>query len=89
MRVVSLLPSATEISLCEACTVSLNVVGQAATELPKEPHVLSMNPASLGEVLKVTVKIGDAVERGEEARDFNRTALGQTEGAAREATGAC
>ena len=55
--------------LCDVCAVSLNVVEQAVSVLPKTPLVLSMNPTSLGEVLDVTVEVGDAVGRGAEARE--------------------
>jgi iron complex transport system substrate-binding protein len=55
--------------LCDVCAVSLSVVEQAMAGLPKAPHVLSMNPSSLDEVLEVTVEVGDAVDRGEEARE--------------------
>jgi iron complex transport system substrate-binding protein len=55
--------------LCDVCAVSLNVVAQAAAALPKEPRVLSLNPTSLNEVLEATIEVGDAVGRGEEARE--------------------
>ncbi len=55
--------------LCDVCAVSLNVVEQAVSGLPKTPRVLSMNPTSLGEVLEVTVEVGDAVGRGAETRE--------------------
>lgn len=54
--------------LCDVCAVSLSVVEQAAARLPKTPHVLSMNPTSLDEVLDITVEIGDAVGHGAEVR---------------------
>jgi iron complex transport system substrate-binding protein len=55
--------------LCDVCAVSLNVVAQDAAALPKEPRVLSLNPTSLNEVLEATIEVGDAVGRGEEARE--------------------
>lgn len=55
--------------LCDVCAVSLNIVEQAVSVLPKTLRVLSMNPMSLGEVLDVTVEVGDAVGRGAEARE--------------------
>jgi iron complex transport system substrate-binding protein len=54
--------------LCDVCAVSSNVVEQATAALPETPHVLSMNPTTLNEVLEVTVEVGDAVGRGGEAR---------------------
>ncbi len=55
--------------LCDVCAISLNVVEQAATRLPKTPRVLSMNPTSLNEVLDATIEIGEALGRGAEARE--------------------
>lgn len=55
--------------LCDVCAVSLNIVEQAVSGLPKAPRVLSMNPTSLGEVLNVTVEVGDAVGSGAETRE--------------------
>ena len=54
--------------LCDLCAVSLNVVEQAISMLPKTPRVISMNPTSLDEVLGVTVEVGDAVDRSAETR---------------------
>ncbi len=59
--------------LCDVCAVSLNVVEQAVLGLRKTPRVLSMNPRSLGEVLDVTVEVGDAVGRGAKAREKGAT----------------
>ena len=55
--------------LCDVCAVSRNIVEQVVSRLPKVPRVLSMNPTSLGEVLNVTVEVGDAVGRGAETRE--------------------
>ncbi|MCA1716371.1 MAG: cobalamin-binding protein [Actinobacteria bacterium] len=55
--------------LCDVCAVSSNVVEQATSALPKTPRVLSMNPTTLSEVLDVTVEVGDALDRGVEARE--------------------
>jgi iron complex transport system substrate-binding protein len=55
--------------LCDVCAVSLNIVEHVAAGLPKAPRVLSMNPTSLGEVLNVTVEVGEAVGRDAEARE--------------------
>jgi iron complex transport system substrate-binding protein len=54
--------------LCDVCAVSSNVVDQAVARLPKKPRVLSMNPSSLTEVLKVVVEVGNEVGCGKEAR---------------------
>jgi iron complex transport system substrate-binding protein len=55
--------------LCDVCAVSSNVVEQATAALPETPHVLSMNPTTMDEVLDVTVEVGDAIGRGGEARE--------------------
>ena len=55
--------------LCDLCAVSSNVVERATAALPETPHVLSMNPTTLDEVLNVTVEVGDAIGRGGEARE--------------------
>lgn len=55
--------------LCEVCAVSENVVEQAVSALDPGPDILSLNPTSLGEVLRDAVRIGDSVGRGDEARE--------------------
>ncbi len=55
--------------LCDLCAVSSNVVERATAALPETPHVLSMNPTTLDEVLDVTVEVGDAIGCGDEARE--------------------
>jgi iron complex transport system substrate-binding protein len=54
--------------LCDVCGVSLDVVEQAVIGLRDAPHVLSMNPTSLEGVLDATIKVGNAVGCGTEAR---------------------
>ena len=54
--------------LCDVCAVSLSVVERAVASLQVAPCVLSMNPTSLGEVLDVTIEVGDAVGHGAQAR---------------------
>ena len=54
--------------LCDVCAVSLNIVEQAVSGLPKAPRVISMNPTSLDKVLGATVEVGEAVGRGAETR---------------------
>src|SRR3712207_1835578 len=55
--------------LCEVCAVSLNLVEEAASSLKSRPEILSLNPASLDDVLEDAAKIGDALGRGEETRE--------------------
>jgi iron complex transport system substrate-binding protein len=54
--------------LCDVCAVSLSVVEQTVASLSSSPHILSMNPTSLNEVLDTTIEVGDAVGCGAEAR---------------------
>ena len=54
--------------LCEVCAVSTNLVEEAVSQLDSRPEVLSMNPTSLGDVLDETVRVGEALGRGEETR---------------------
>ncbi len=55
--------------LCEVCAVSMNLVEEAASSLKSRPEILSLNPASLDDVLEDAAKIGDALGRGEETRE--------------------
>lgn len=55
--------------LCDVCAVSLDVVQQAASSLSTSPRVLSMNPTSLDEVLSCAIEVGDALGRGDAARE--------------------
>ncbi len=54
--------------LCEVCAVSESVVEEAVAGMSSRPDVLSLNPTSLGEVLEDSVRIGEALGRGDEAR---------------------
>ena len=55
--------------LCDVCAVSLDVVETAASSISTGPRVLSMNPTSLDEVLRCAIQVGDAVGRGDRARE--------------------
>ena len=54
--------------LCEVCAVSTDLVHEAASKLEKPPEVLSLNPTCLEDVFRDTVRVGEAVGRGEETR---------------------
>ena len=54
--------------LCDVCAVSSGVVERAVAGLEGETGVLSLNPTSLRDVLDDTVRVGDALGRGEHAR---------------------
>jgi iron complex transport system substrate-binding protein len=54
--------------LCEVCAVSTDLVREAALKLLKPQHVVSLNPTSLEDVFRDTVRVGEAVGRGDVAR---------------------
>ena len=54
--------------LCEVCAVSTNLVEEALSGLGREPELMVLNPTSLEDVLEDTVRIGEALGRGGQAR---------------------
>jgi iron complex transport system substrate-binding protein len=71
-------------ALCAVCAVSFDDVRAVAARLPSAPAVLSLDPATLGEVLGDLVRLGDAV--GDPARGERlRAALQQRLDAVRDA----
>ena len=54
--------------LCEVCAVSTDLVHEAVSKLKEAPDVISLNPTSLEDVFRDTVRVGEAVGRGEETR---------------------
>jgi len=54
--------------LCDVCSVTLDLVAEAATKLRYEPLILSLNPTSLREVLDDTVALGETLGHGDETR---------------------
>ena len=55
--------------LCDVCAVSLDLVEQAVAGLKTRPEILSLNPTSLDDVLEDAVRVGEALGRGNEARE--------------------
>ena len=55
--------------LCDVCAVSTNLVERAATGLNKAPEILTLNAASLRDVLDDAIRVGEALGRGQETRD--------------------
>ena len=55
--------------LCDVCAVSTSLVEEAIEGLGSRPDLLVLNPTSLKDVLQDSVRIGDALERGREARE--------------------
>lgn len=54
--------------LCDVCAVSTSLVEEALSSLRSKPELLVLNPTSLEDVLEDSVRIGDALGRGEGAR---------------------
>jgi iron complex transport system substrate-binding protein len=54
--------------LCEVCAVSTSLVERAVAGMRKEPEILTLNPTSLRAVLDDSVRIGEALGRGDETR---------------------
>ena len=54
--------------LCEVCAVSTSLVEEALSSLQSKPELLVLNPTSLEDVLEDSVRIGDALGRGERVR---------------------
>ena len=52
--------------LCDVCAVSTNLVEEAISGLQSNPELLVLNPTSLEDVLNDSLRIGEAVGRGEE-----------------------
>jgi iron complex transport system substrate-binding protein len=55
--------------LCDVCAVSMNLVEEAASTLQRKPEILSLNPASLDDVLEDAARIGEALGRGKETSE--------------------
>jgi iron complex transport system substrate-binding protein len=55
--------------LCDVCAVSMNLVEEAASTLQRKPEVLSLNPASLDDVLEDAARIGETLGRGKETNE--------------------
>ena len=54
--------------LCDVCAVSTGLVEEAIAGLKSEPDLLVLNPTSLQDVLDDSVRIGEALGRGEATR---------------------
>jgi iron complex transport system substrate-binding protein len=55
--------------LCDVCAVSTSLVEEAIAGLGSRPELLVLNPTSLEDVLQDSVRIGDALGHGREARE--------------------
>ena len=54
--------------LCDVCAVSMNVVERAAANLEPQPRLISLNPASISDVLEDVLTVGAALGREDAAR---------------------
>ncbi len=54
--------------VCDVCAVSMSVVERGVAGLDPAPRLISLNPASIADVLDDVVTVGEAVGRGDEAR---------------------
>jgi iron complex transport system substrate-binding protein len=71
-------------ALCAVCAVSFDDVRAIAARLPSRPAVISLDPATLGEVLEDLVRLADAAgvtDRGVALRDASRARLRGVSGA--------
>jgi iron complex transport system substrate-binding protein len=55
--------------LCDVCAVSTSLVERAVAGMKGEPEILTLNPTSLRDVLDDTLRIGEALGRGNETRE--------------------
>src|SRR3989304_6879067 len=53
--------------LCDVCAVSGNEVMEAAKVLGRKPHIISLEPNTLGEILNTILLVGEATERKEQS----------------------
>lgn len=61
-------------ALCPVCAVSYEEVSEIATRLPSTPHVISLDPRTLGEALGDIRTVAAAVDRKDEGVDLVRQA---------------
>lgn len=59
--------------LCDVCAAPYQDVLEAVTKLSRKPEVLSLDPKSLGDVLKDVERVGEATGRLREAEDVVRS----------------
>jgi iron complex transport system substrate-binding protein len=56
--------------LCDVCAISTSYVAKAVHHLSSKPQVLSLTPHTLEDVLKDILRVGEATDRGAEAREL-------------------
>jgi iron complex transport system substrate-binding protein len=54
--------------LCDVCAISTSYVAKAVHQLSSRPQVLSLTPHTLEDVLDDVLRVGEATDRGAEAR---------------------
>jgi iron complex transport system substrate-binding protein len=57
-------------ALCSVCAVSYDDVREVAGRIPTRPRVVSLDPATLGEVLDDVRRLGEVTGRGREAAEL-------------------
>src|SRR6476661_1112340 len=57
-------------AVCEVCAVSFDDVVAAAARLPSRPRVVSLDPATLAEVVADVARLGQATARSPEAAEL-------------------
>jgi iron complex transport system substrate-binding protein len=67
-------------TVCEVCAVSFDDVRAVAVKLPSAPRVISMDPATLGEVLDSVRALGAAAGADEAAGELLDAAAGRLDG---------
>ena len=74
--------------LCDVCAVSYDIVQQAVHRLRGTRTILSLEPTSLGEILRTIQQVGDAADVAETARTLVSTLQQQVDRIAAEAKSA-
>jgi iron complex transport system substrate-binding protein len=75
-------------AVCEVCAVSFDDVRAVAKRLPTKPRVVSLDPATLGEVLADAPRLAEAADAGKAGAELAERAAGRIEAVERAVEGA-
>jgi iron complex transport system substrate-binding protein len=75
-------------AVCEVCAVSFDDVRAVAKRLPTKPRVVSLDPATLGEVLADAPRLAEAADAGKAGAELAERAGGRIEAVERAVEGA-
>jgi iron complex transport system substrate-binding protein len=75
-------------AVCEVCAVSFDDVRAVAKRLPTKPRVVSLDPATLGEVLADAPRLAEAADAGEAGAELAERAGARIEAVERAVEGA-